>query len=412
MNIKCEQIRSDFILDINYDEPLRPKELLQIAIKTLGENNCKVILFNNKKVLKYLKPQGTCEILLLSAVTYMGGNGQHPIFKKRSQLKNWYKDIVNSYENDSKCNVRFIGVYHYKGNIIFLDYEKDTFMNKKMHNSAVHVYTNDLYQAMKQGIFTRIDKNSNIIHAIKHSEFKNYLNDNAIAYDNELFRIFKEFNQTFKFGSWITAKEAIVAMHKNNWKNWKQTEWAGWYLEAMFSQFCKENHLENTISYIGDSNKKQGDLDFDLWFEKDHFYGDLKSSDIAKKEAPGNDQKNFVTCINLYDKFWYVIYEHETIKDNIDNNYEATKFRNNYLLTQGEWPKGKTFNELSYSNRMKRSVQFTKMTIIELNRINYRIVLDDFNQGHQQDGSERKPKFKINKKNIENFVVFRYKYKE
>ena len=67
---------------------------------------------------------------------------------------------------------------------------------------------------------------------------------------------------------------------------------------------------------------------------------------------------------------------------------------------------------MSYHSRMKNKVKFIKMSIVELNRINYRDVLIDFNQGHQPDGKDRKPKFNINKKVLDNdnFVVFRYSY--
>ena len=54
--------------------------------------------------------------------------------------------------------------------------------------------------------------------------------------------------------------------------------------------------------------KKHGELDFDLWFNEEKFFGDLKASDEAKKEAPANDQENFLECINTHDKFWYIIY--------------------------------------------------------------------------------------------------------
>ena len=63
--------------------------------------------------------------------------------------------------------------------------------------------------------------------------------------------------------------------------------------------------------------------------------------------------------------------------------------------------------------KMKHSVKFTKMTIIELNKVNFRDALRTFNQGKQPDGSARAPKFKINKQTLanDNFVVFRYSYK-
>ena len=134
----------------------------------------------------------------------------------------------------------------------------------------------------------------------------------------------------------------------------------------------------------------------------------MKASDISKKETPGNDQENLIECIYRFDKFWYVIYEHETLKDSAAG-YEATKDRNRYIKSVDP-----TYNkdEMSYHERMKNSVKFMKMTIIELNRVNFREVLTDFHQGHQPDGSARKPKFNINKKVLENdnYVVFRYTY--
>ena len=174
----------------------------------------------------------------------------------------------------------------------------------------------------------------------------------------------------------------------------------------------QNNNLQDKVLYIGSSHKKAGELDFDLWFNSDKFYGDLKASDIEKKEAPGNDQTNFLECINKYDRFWYVIYEHNTIKDSEDNNYEATRFRTNYIKNQNEWPANKEWDELSYYKRMKNSVQFIRMYIIELNRINYRIALNDFNQGKQPSGDSRKPKFKITKNNIDNFVIFKENFVE
>lgn len=176
------------------------------------------------------------------------------------------------------------------------------------------------------------------------------------------------------------------------------------------NKFIKEKCLERKILYVGSSHKRVGELDFDLWFGDDNFYGDLKASDITKKEAPGNDQQNFIDCINKYDRFWYVIYEHDTIKDSEDTNYEATRFRTNYIKNNNEWSNNKKFDELSYYKRMKNSIKFVKMYIIELNRINFRNVLSDFNQGRQPSGNARKPKFKISKNNIDNFIVYEQEF--
>lgn len=64
--------------------------------------------------------------------------------------------------------------------------------------------------------------------------------------------------------------------------------------------------------------------------------------------------------------------------------------------------------KISYASRMKHSVNFKRMRIYELNRVNMNEALTVFNQGHQSDGSARLPKFLINKQNIDNCIVFSY----
>lgn len=166
MNIPCEQLRSDLSLDIAMDEVLPQKCMFEVVAEALGKDKCDFIKFNKThKVLRYQKEDGKYELLLVLAVSFMGG--KHPICRHRAQLKTWYKEICDAYKSDENCNIRVLGVYHYQGNIIFVEFEKETFLKKKMHNSAAWVYTNDLYQAMRSGTFTRVDKNGNRIHSIK-----------------------------------------------------------------------------------------------------------------------------------------------------------------------------------------------------------------------------------------------------
>ena len=187
-NLKSEQIRSDLSLDINYDEPLSITNMIKRLENILGKENCFTQKIFNKKIF-YYKHQDQIEVLLLASITYLGGNGQHPIFKKRIQLKKWYKDIIDYYKDDSNYNIRFIGVYHYQDNIIFTEFLKESYLQKKMNSSAAHVYTNDLFQAMKEGIFTRKDRNKNELITIKYTKFKDYLDGNLNKYQNNLFKI-------------------------------------------------------------------------------------------------------------------------------------------------------------------------------------------------------------------------------
>jgi hypothetical protein len=414
-NLKSEQIRADLSLDEALDDKLSKKEMQNVLISALGKENCHLEQIANKKLLVFNSVERNKKIVLLYAsITYLGGNGQHPIYKKRIQLKTWYKEIVHEVQNNHKYDnydVKFIGVYHYKGNVIFVDFVKESYMKKKMNNSAAHVYINDLYQGIKNGVFKKIDQNNNIIFSMNFNSLNKYLNSSIVeeSYQPKLINDFQRFNESFPFKTWIKSSYAIPEMYFNNFSQWKQGEWPGWYLEYLFDKYIKENNIEFRIKYIALSNKKSDDFDFDLFFEEDDFFGDLKASDIKKTETPGNDQETFAKCINKHEKFWYIIYEHETLKDkDSKSDYEATRFRTKFIKEQNEWDSRKPWDPLSYYSRMKHSVNFKRMMIVELNRINFRNVLSDFNQGKQPSGESRKPKFKLDKGNIDNFVIFRY----
>lgn len=414
MNVDSEQITLDKSLVFALDQPLSNKNLQECLINVLGRDKCKVLNVPPRKwVLEYVDKKKVYH-LLVRPCTYLGN--PHPLYKKRVQLPLWFNEYTNSInKKNPNIDVRFIGVYHYGDkhhgdNIVFIDFKKDTYLAKKGHNSSAHIYTNDLFQAMTYGMFTKEDYFGNSISTIRKDKFQDYLT-NQVPETTTLFDLFHKFNCGFTFGQWLQALDAIKEMHGNNWHQWRQAEWAGWFLEYKFNKFTIENDITSKMRYVGSSLKREGDLDFDIRFDEEDFYGDLKASDIKKKETPGNDQENLKECIYQFDKFWYVIYEHETIKDSGATNYEATKARNRYIKSvDPSYDK----DEMSYHERMKNSVKFMKMSIIELNRINFREALTDFNQGCQPDGKARKPKFNINKKVLENdnFVVFRYTYKQ
>jgi hypothetical protein len=412
MNVDSEQITLDKSLVVAQDQPLSGKKLQECLVNVLGKDKCRIIKLSRKWILEFVDG-GKEYHLLVRTCTYLGN--PHQIFKKRVQLPLWFNEYTNIINKQNpNIDVRYIGVYHYGDehhgdNVIFIDFKKDSYLAKKGHNSSAHVYTNDLFQAMTYGVFTKEDCFGNSITTIRRDKFRDYIMGN-VSYSNSLFDLFREFNCGFTFGQWIKALDAIKEMHKNEWRQWKQTEWAGWFLEYKFNKFTVENNITNQMRYVGCSLKREGDLDFDIRFEEEDFYGDLKASDIKQTETPGNDQKNLMECIYQFDKFWYVIYEHETLKDKYAN-CEATKARYHYIKSVDP---SYDRDEMSYHERMKNSVKFIKMSIIELNRVNFREALTDFNQGRQPDGKARKPKFNINKEVLknDNLVVFRYTYNQ
>lgn len=393
---KSEQISPTMAIVMDYDQPFTKREEFLNAFSDALAVKCSYLKYGNH-VVYYYEHNGITEYFLAGAVTWL--SGPHPLFKKRLQLKKWYKDFYDEFKNNPNVKIHLTGVYHYDGLVVFVEYRIDDYIGNKLNSSSAHVYSNDIYQALVNKIFTKVDKNSNHIDVLASRNFKQYI-EGEIE-DNSIFELFRKFNMGFSFGQWITAVKAIQEMKDHNWYQWKGTEWAGWLLEYKLSEFIRIEECENRMMYIG--NRKTADLlDFDLVFKEENFYGDLKASDIMKKEAPGNDQKSILEALARYGRIWYIIYEHETIKD-IDKNSEMAKARMELI--------GKPYKEgdsISYQNKMKHSVNFKRMKIFELNRVNMHKTLKEFHQGRQPSGENRAPKFSINKRNIDNFVVFSY----
>lgn len=398
---KSEQILPNLSMAIDYDEPLRTQADFLSAFNSALNNQCYLMKYQKTKNVYVYKHDGKTEFFLAGAITYL--SNPHPIFKKRFQLKKWFKQFYSDFSRRPGVNIHLIGVYQYKGLILFVDFLTDDYMQRKLNSSAAHVYSNDLYQGIVNGHFEKIDKNGNHINVLTKKTFIDFLNGKKV--ENPIFDLFNKFNSSFNFGSWIKADDAISEMKNADWYQWKGTEWPGWFLEYKFSSFIVTENCAGQMIYIGNIKDKSL-LDFDIFFPKANYYGDLKASDIDKKEAPGNDQDNVLEAINKYGKLWYVIYEHKTIKDSTKNNEMAIRRMN---LIGKDYKPG---DEISYAAKMKHSVEFQRMKIFELNRINLNETLSAFNQGHQPDGKSRKPKFLINKSNIENFIVFSYDYNQ
>ncbi|OAB49166.1 hypothetical protein [Mycoplasmopsis gallinarum] len=393
---KSEQINKYYEINYDYDQPLNKKTISLVLKNILGEN-LSIEKYQGNKIVYSYKNGNIKEYFLVGSVTYL--SHPHPKYKKRYQLKKWYRDFFEDHNNNENEKIRLIGVYHYEGLIIFIDFDINDYIYNKLNSSSAHVYTNDLYQATLNSVFEKIDKRNNKIKVIKASNFKKYLSGTISK--NPVFSFFDKFNNNFEFNNWILAKDAIMQMKNENWYQWKGTEWAGWFLEFKFYKFLRSENFENQISYIA-NQKIDSFLDFDLFFKTNRHYGDLKASDIKNNLMPGNDQQNILNAINKYNKLWYIIYEHETIKD-IDKENEMAILRMNLI---GKL-KGKD-GKISYASRMKHSVNFKKMRILELNKINMNNILSEFKQGHQPNGSSRKPKFLINKDNIDNYVIYSY----
>ena len=395
---KSEQITVDKVLVEDYDQPLRTKsEILRVLQEWLDEN-CKIYKYKPRKIVYEYTHDNVREYFLVGSVTYL--SKPHPIYKKRLQLKSWFKDFYSEHKNDENVKIRLIGIYQYNGLVVFVDFNLNDYIGNNINSSAAHVFSNDIFQAAENGLFNKTDSRGNHITTIRSDCFMSYLSG-ASASLNTVFSLFEQFNTTFPFESWILADEAISEMKDGNWYQWRGNQWAGWWLEYKIDEFIRNRACENTMIYIG-NKKGTGMLDLDLFFRQLDFYGDIKSSDIDKYDAPGNDKKHVLDALRDHGKIWVVMYEHKTRKDS-DYAYEMCKKR--MALTGTPYVEG---SKISSARVMKHSVKYTRMKIFEINSINIGIVLSNFNQGRQASGAKRKSKFMIKKRQIDNFIVFSY----
>ena len=114
MNEKSEQIDSRLNIEVSRDQPLSPAKLDAAILAALpGGIGKRTTVRVDGKDYPFIACSSSSKkhALLSAAVTFLGGNGNHPIFKKRIQLKSWFKPVHQELTRQG-YQVHFLGVYH------------------------------------------------------------------------------------------------------------------------------------------------------------------------------------------------------------------------------------------------------------------------------------------------------------
>lgn len=374
--IKVEQIFNNDIV-IDYDEKLSKKQIIDIInndFKTISKNNPYVIVMDNIEIKLFIKQ-----------ITYLGN--PHLIFKKRIQIsKGWASELKEE-------NTFLIGLYKYKETIIYTFFDKNNFINRVTNNSSAHVSTFDLLNSNEKGEFTKKDIRGNLITTIKRDniiDFIRKLIKKEVKFNDEI-ELFEKFKSTLNKN--YTGIECYKEMIKSDFRKKFQPEWVGFFLEYKFENFLNfKPDFKLICNY--QSNKKKGDIDLDLNFNN-NFLGDLKAHSNDSNAILGNDKNNIEKALLTYNKIWYIVFNHNTYRDS-EYNFEVTMF----------WNKEQNKDNLmSYSNKMKHNISFTDFKILEINNYNKQY-LSDFNQGKNSNGMPREKKIKIDKKCLNNFLIY------
>jgi hypothetical protein len=345
------------------------------------------------------------ELILSKQVTYLGKPWES--YKKRIQIPTeWI--AVHAHARYAGLTPRFVGVYHYAGTTIFVDFDPRTYVERGLNNSSAHVATNDLFQAQTLGQFSREDKNGNRVTSIRADQFQTYMRS---GYDekNPHIDVLDRFSREFLDGSKLDALGAVQEMYAAKWPDKFQNEWQGFYLEYRLSGFVRKHGLDHLV--VVQKEKRKAEYDYDLRLLRngttDHF-GDLKASDKGTRDSPGNAAAKFYECLEEYGRFWYVIYEHQTWKGR-DNGNLSTIAWNEWRRSVGHVQNKGAYDPLSYATKFKEAVRFDRVRVLEVNRANAGIVLGDFQKGFGQYlglGNPRKAKVMIKKKDIDNFLIY------
>lgn len=391
--LNVDQIASDGTLLQDVDTTLRESEKNELLLSALP--GAAPERYAGVRVVRFRD-----QIILKAQVTHLGF--PWPEFKKRIQIPRSWVDVEQQARDDGLV-ARFVGIYHYGDVTIFVEFDPTTYVRRKANNSAAHVATNDLFQAQTLGQFSREDRNGNRLTSVRADLFAEYLLA-GYAPDPRV-EVFERFNTEFLTGTELEALPSVQEMYEGSWPDTFQGEWPGFYLEYKIDAFLRAGEYTDRVQFQKD--KKQGSFDYDLVLANEgvpEFFGDLKSSDVKRHESPGNDAEDITRCVAEYGRFWYVLYEHETHHAR-DHGDVATVAWNEWKRSVG-FDNGKPYNPLSYARRFKQSVRYVKMKVLEINEANFHVVLGDFAQGKQPDGASRAIKVMINKKNIDNFLIY------
>lgn len=345
-------------------------------------------------------------LLLYKQVTHLGR--PWPGFKKRIQIPmSWL--AAERAARESGLTVHFLGIYRFGEVTIFVDFDPTTYVRRKANNSAAHVSTNDLYQALTLGIFAREDRRGNVLSSVRADHLRAHLAGEE-AVGEPAIEVFRLFNAEMLSHGRLGWEDAVVPMAAAGWKDAFQGEWPGFYLEFRFDRFVRAHDLDRWAAF--QKVKRRGAFDYDLVLHEEDgsaFFGDLKASNALNAEAPGNDDEDLRRCVADYGRFWYVVYEHETWKASANGDL-ATIAWNEWKWSAGHRPSRQgEMKPLSYRTRFKEAVDFNAMFVLEVNPSNIDVVLGEFRQGHQPSGADRALKVMIKKRNIENFLVYSHR---
>lgn len=428
-----------FCIENECDTKKSPSQVSDLLASVLGDSYERISFGNFRNVCcgKYTKYDGSKIFFIVANLTFMGGReGQHPKDLKRIQYNVEWRNFYNHYSSGG--TVMWLGLYSYKGINIWTFFKPESYLQKHIGKSMIskggfkanyscHIYLNDLKIGYENGGISlyhkKIDKNKNTVGAIRFDCLKGFFEGELKGINPIISKITEINDRKIVWNNWIRADEAIPYMKSListvGFTKWKENLWNGWLVEAYYSEYLNI-YPSNYLYYVATTQNQQVKKEYkyfglDLAFpgQKDHFIGDLKAVSIGDDDTYLNDETKVNEALHRYKKIWFVFYIHQKRKGST-NDYEMVRWRNHYIMNEGNKDGKIKYSELSAKNT-PHSIKFTEMVIIELNDITKDKYFFLRKQGVNSNGKARKDKYAISKKtlriiNDDSFVIARYNY--
>ncbi len=357
---------------------------------------------NSRLLLQKKLQNGRAVSFYTRNIYHLGGDWSSE--KKRIEIG---KDFLSFYQHNKQNDIEtvLVGVYHYypdgkDGVLLFVCFSAETYASRDVNNSAAHIHTIDLLNALKSGIYRRIDKSKNELLVLDEKHFVQHINAlrtgteiESIRADKQILNYFTQMYQSLP--KKLYGIRCYEEMFLANDQNRNQGAWEGWYIEFFVKRYLKSHSTKHILWW---SSKKKGDLDFDLKFPTEEwFYGDTKSDD-AKKTVQGNKKSNVDFLVKEHNgRLWYIVFEFTPEKDS-KHNYETTKWWNTKL--------GKD-KLMSYNKRMKYSISIERLCVYEITMASYPY-LQEYAVSAVK-GKPRELKYRIPNKMKEFLQIYEYR---
>lgn len=335
------------------------------------------ISFTKKGTVSEFNIDGKMFYVVIKNISYLGH--PHPLSKKRIQLPSDFNEKITNKD----YGILVLGRYGYGDGKLWCAWNISK--DKRGKSSSLHVNVTDLQNAYNFGNFTKRDRNGNDVFVYRSDMLHNFIKyqlSKKNAKDLDVINNIKSVMLSV-LGEDLTwdAVTKYSEMKEENFRNWRQQQWQGFYLEF----------IANKSDKITTPGPKVGTTVWDSMINGEVV--DLKvHSDGKSGYIPGNDFESIQETVKEYGRLFYAVVVGQA-------TLESEELEVSTAWNEMKGGKSKYQEKGAVTNRahrkLKSKFEVKSVEIIEINASNIS-ELESFQKGFKNsNGKARKEKVKI-----------------